>query len=67
MTKILHYQDLKPLGIPHSKSQLARMEKAGLFVRRVRLSAQVYGWPADDIESWLKARIAERDGVQHAA
>lgn len=67
MTKILHYDDLRCIGVSLSKSQLARLEKADRFPRRVRLSGHRYGYVATEIDAWIKARIAERDGIQEAA
>ena len=63
MTKILSYNDLRPLGVTLSKSQLARLEKAGLFPARVRLSGHRYGYVAAEVEAWIDARIAERQSV----
>jgi prophage regulatory protein len=67
MTKLLHYDDLRPLGVALSKSQLARLEKAGRFPKRVRLSGHRYAYVASEVEGYIQAIIAERDGVADAA
>jgi prophage regulatory protein len=59
--KILSYDELKPKGILHCKSQLWRLEKIGKFPKRVTLSPMRHGWPEDEIDAWILERIAERD------
>jgi prophage regulatory protein len=60
--KILCYDDLKPIkGIPYSRTQLWRKEKAGDFPKRVRLGDLHYGWPEHEIDEWLTSRMAARD------
>ena len=60
--KLLSYDDLRPLkGITYSRVQLWRLEKEGKFPRRVALSINRTGWVEDEIDSWLKANVAERD------
>jgi predicted DNA-binding transcriptional regulator AlpA len=66
MPKILHYDELRGLGVHLSKSQLARLEKTAQFPRRVRLSGHRYGYVAAEIDAWIRERIAERDGAPAA-
>ena len=40
-----------------SRSTIWRLERQGLFVKRRRLSANAVGWPEDEIEAWLRARL----------
>jgi prophage regulatory protein len=62
--KLLSYDDLKPTkGIGYSKVQLWRLEKIGKFPKRVALGASRYGWAEHEIDSWIAARIHERDSV----
>lgn len=44
-----------------SSSQIDRREKAGLFPKRVRLGEKTVAWDADEVDEWVRARIAERD------
>ncbi len=42
-------------------AHIARLEAAGLFPKRVRLGAARVGWVEQEVEDWIKQRIAERD------
>jgi len=48
-------------GLPRS-TIYEKMAK-GEFPKSIKLSARAVGWLEQDISSWQKARIAERDGV----
>ena len=61
MTRILTYEDLRPLGIDATKNCLWRHERLGLFPRRVKVSPGKVGWVADEVERFLKERISARD------
>ena len=56
---------LSKLAVRHkclfSPAHIARMEKAGHFPKRVRLSQGRVGWIESEVDDWLKARVAERD------
>jgi prophage regulatory protein len=45
----------------YSPAHIARLEAAGRFPKRVRLGAGRVGWVDEEVQNWLKARIAERD------
>ena len=45
----------------YSPQHIARLEKAGLFPRRVQLGQNRVGWVEEEIEDWIQARIDERD------
>jgi len=60
MTTLLLRDDLRARGIRYSNMHLLRLEKAGTFPRRVRFGGRV-GWVEDEIEEWLRERVAERD------
>ncbi len=47
---------LRAMGIPYSGEHLRRMEAAGLFPKRIRLSAGRVAWRIADIEEWLASR-----------
>ena len=38
------------------------MEKAGKFPRRIKSSPNAVGWLEHEVEEWIAARVAERDG-----
>jgi prophage regulatory protein len=47
----------------YSPQHIARLEKAGRFPKRVRLGQGRVAWVEDEINDWIKARIAERDAT----
>ena len=42
--------------VPVSRTTLWRMERAGLFPRRVQVSANRVGWIETDVEAWVDGR-----------
>jgi prophage regulatory protein len=48
-------------SIPYTRVHLARLERAGRFPIRIRLSENVIAWKRDEVESWLQARIQARN------
>ena len=44
------------------RERLRELENAGSFPRRVRLSQRACGWVESEVDAWVRARIAERDG-----
>ena len=46
--------------IPYSQNHLRRLEASGDFPKRVRVGANRIAWLRDEIDDWLKSRIAER-------
>jgi prophage regulatory protein len=65
--KILSYADLRSQrGISFSKVHLWRLERAGKFPKRVPLGAARHGWLETEVDEWLAARLAERDGAEVA-
>lgn len=48
--------------VGYSAMHISRLEKAGVFPRRIQLGPNRVGWIEDEIEQWIKAKIAERDG-----
>ena len=38
------------------------LEKRGLFPRAIPLGARARGYLVEELDSWLAARVAERDG-----
>lgn len=65
--KILPYEDLRPKkGIVYSKAHLWRLEREGRFPKRVPLGPARHGWADHEIDDWIAARMAERDGIEAA-
>jgi predicted DNA-binding transcriptional regulator AlpA len=60
MTTLLTYDDLQARGIRFSKDWLRSLAKQGKFPKAVKTSAQTRAWPAEEVEAWLQARLAER-------
>ena len=58
--KMLSKRQLKELVL-YSPQHIARLEKAGLFPKRVQLGLSRVGWVEEEILDWLRQRIAERD------
>ena len=45
----------------YSLAHIARLEAAGLFPKRVQLGPGRVGYVDEEIEDWIKSRVAERD------
>lgn len=43
-----------------SRVQIWRMEKRGLFPKRVKLGENSVGWLRHELQSWIKAKAASR-------
>ena len=48
--------------VPYSAAHLARLEKAGLFPRRVKLGACRVGWVESEVNDWINERLTARNG-----
>ena len=60
--RVLRYPQLKPeKGINYSRVHIDRLEKDGLFPRRIKLGQNAVAWFEDELDAWLEARRAERD------
>ena len=65
--RILSFEDLRSeKGIPYSKVDLWRLERDGKFPKRVPLGQSRHGWLDSEIDGWITARMAERDGMEAA-
>jgi len=42
--------------VPLSRTQIWRLERQGLFPKRIQLSANTVGWDAAEIDEWLQQR-----------
>lgn len=63
---LLSRADLKALGIWQSNSTLIRLEQAGRFPLRLRLSGACVCWDRDEIMDFIHARKAERANFHYA-
>ena len=57
--RILSKRQLKELVL-YSPQHVARLEKVGLFPRRVQLGPNRVGWVEAEVLEWLKQRLADR-------
>ena len=57
--RILSKRQLKELVL-YSPQHIARLEKAGLFPKRVQLGLNRVGWVEAEVLDWLQARMAAR-------
>lgn len=46
----------------YSFAHIDRMERKGIFPKRVRLGLQRVAWVESEIDDWIIAKVAERDG-----
>lgn len=61
-TRLLHWDDLKDRGIRYSKPHLYRLIKDQAFPRPVSVGGNRIGFVEAEIDAWLNAKIAARDG-----
>ncbi len=59
--QILSPEDLKSKGITLSNDQRKNLERAGLFPKRVPITARTHGYVAEEVDAYLESRIAARD------
>lgn len=45
----------------YSPAHIARLEAAGKFPKRVQLGPGRVGWLEEEVQAWLKERVALRD------
>ncbi|MEP3893194.1 MAG: AlpA family phage regulatory protein [Litorimonas sp.] len=58
--RILSKKALKELVL-YSPQHVARLEKAGLFPKRVQLGPNRVGWVEHEVLDWLEQRLADRE------
>jgi len=57
LRKLVSKKELKSIyGVPYSFAHIARLEKAGLFPKRIQLGACRVAWFADEVEAWIEER-----------
>ena len=63
--RLLDSDDLWACGIRFSRQHLYRLIKAGKFPRPIKLgSGGRNAWLASELDSWIAARIGERDAIE---
>lgn len=60
-TTLVSRAGLKARGITYCNQHLIRLEREGLFPRRVRVGAARVAWLASELDAWLAQKVAERD------
>jgi predicted DNA-binding transcriptional regulator AlpA len=62
--RLLSFKDLKSVkGIPYSRSEIRRKEKAGTFPMHVTLgdgNGACIAWPESEVDDYIRARMAAR-------
>jgi prophage regulatory protein len=58
---IMNHADIRGRGITFSRAHLIRLEKKGLFPKRLQLSPGRVGWLESEIDRWIAERAAARD------
>lgn len=58
--RILSKRQLKELVL-YSPQHIARLEKAGVFPKRVQLGPNRVGWVEDEVVDWLQQRLKRRE------
>lgn len=64
--RILSKRQVRELVL-YSSQHIARLEKAGLFPKRVQLGPCRVGWVEEEVLDWLQERLEARDQpVRHS-
>ena len=48
--------------VPYSASHIWRLERLGLFPRRIRLGGNRVAWLQSEVNGWVEDRLAARNG-----
>jgi predicted DNA-binding transcriptional regulator AlpA len=64
--KFLHFSDLRRYGVLHSRRNIDRLERKGLFPRRVAISSYRVAWVESEIISHVKTMMAQRSHTHGA-
>jgi prophage regulatory protein len=57
--RILRFPELKR-RIGYSRMHIDRLERAGMFPKRIRLGSNSVGWIEAEIDQWLKEKVLAR-------
>ncbi|GAB4371825.1 MAG: hypothetical protein Kow00114_32960 [Kiloniellaceae bacterium] len=61
MIQFLRFDDLKARGIVNNRMTLSRLIRQHGFPAPVRLSPGIAAYSAEEVDSWVRQRLAERD------
>jgi len=61
--RILSKRQLKEMVL-YSPQHIARLEKAGLFPKRIQLGPNRVGWVESEVRDWLQQRLDSRETPQ---
>jgi len=59
-TRLITRAELRSI-VPYTPQHILRLEKRGLFPRRVQVGANRVAWLLSEVEEWVAARVAERE------
>ncbi len=65
--RLIGEDELRKKGVKYSRSQRARLTRAGKFPKPVKGAAKANAWVEAEIDAFIAARIAERDQSTEAA
>ena len=60
--RIIGWSTLRTM-VPYTRQHILRLEVSGKFPRRIQVGSNRVGWVLSEIETWIGARIAMRDGA----
>ena len=58
--RLLSKRQLKEIVL-YSPQHIARLEKAGMFHKRVQIGPNRVGWVEDEVRDWLQTRLDRRE------
>ena len=47
--------------VGYSAMHIWRLERDGKFPRRIQLGPNAIGWIEDEVDDWIRAKVAQRD------
>jgi prophage regulatory protein len=60
--RVLTYEQLRE-RIPYTRQHLSRLEKAGLFPKRIRLGPNRVGWLEDEVDEHVERAADARESA----
>jgi prophage regulatory protein len=61
--RVIDHKGLREKGIKFSRMHIYRLVRKGEFPRPVKIGANTNAWPEDEINQYIRDRIAARDAV----
>jgi len=47
--------------VPYSRVHIWRLERAGLFPKRIKIGPGRVAWDEDEVDEWLREKLRQRD------